>query len=336
MEDGDEDYVDGLLDRDYSNDIGLVVDGGNESETNECKSTGTSEDDDSVDGSHSGNGNSDEGNGNSSDGNRSGGDGDGNGNDDDGNVNDNDGNNSNAGNGCNDYAIGIVGNGIDKEGYRGTIVRDVRDLGGPGNGPVSIETVPVAQWVVDSISCVTKKGVGGAIMVAVKLANHSGQYTLNTAQMPLSDCVIYFKNMLVAHLHSLAADRKKVIDYVESDAFDGNEYLVALIKQQKWSTRIRDCQCNHTIAAGWKSFDQPSYFHDKCRFYKTKCFGCNKRLVASAPKKDEYKVSTGVFLCVVEAMEECRSLLCALCYNSMFANEKRPSRKRSTCILYNS
>jgi hypothetical protein len=198
------------------------------------------------------------------------------------------------------------------------------------NNDMHIEDVPVEQWMVESVTEIEESREGSPMMATV-LLQRTVQEQRNTARMTLDDCGKYFEKHLVDRLTKFASDKRTVVAYVEDNSeSEALSNLVQLVKKYMWSSRVKDCQCNHSIAAGWKMMDQISYFKTGFRYCGVSCCECLKRIVAAAPTPNEYKAGSGVFLCAVEASEECRGFLCLLCFNKRYANESRPSRKRKT------
>ena len=193
----------------------------------------------------------------------------------------------------------------------------------------TMENIPKSLWVVDKITDITDKSDGKGAMVTVRVSNDIGRKGFVSERITYEDCGQYFPTLLVNRLTNFALERKEFVEYVERSDFEANTCLTQIIKERRWSNKVRDCLCNHSIGAGWKKFDQPAYFQAGARFFGVRCFGCKKEIVAAAPKTGQHKAGSGVFICEVEATESCRAALCLHCFNTRFSNEERPTRKRS-------
>ena len=164
-----------------------------------------------------------------------------------------------------------------------------------------MENIPKSLWVVEKMTDITDKRDGKGAMVTVRVSNDIERKGFVNERITYEDCGQYFQMLLVDRLTKFALEQKAFVEYVEQLDFGENTCLTQVIKERRWSNKVRDCLCNHSIGAGWKKFDQPAYFQAGARFFGVLCFGCDKGIVASAPKLGEYKAGNGVFICEVEA-----------------------------------
>jgi hypothetical protein len=192
------------------------------------------------------------------------------------------------------------------------------------------EDAVMETWDVQLVSEISDKNDGKGLLATVRVVKVTGSPQV-TARITLNECSKYFQAQFVKRMEDIAADRKKMLDFVETNEVEEVEDLVKLIKKQKWSRKIRQCECSHDVSAGWKKWDQSAYFKPGFRFFGSSCMECKKTIVSHGQvKENEYKASFGVFVCIVESVEDCRSILCTHCHQSKFTNEGRPSRKRGT------
>lgn len=194
----------------------------------------------------------------------------------------------------------------------------------------------LSKWKVKKIDNVLLP-VDDTCPMVCAMVSKGGKDDLWCVRMNAEAFAQFFPVDFVCHLNSDVTSKNGVVAYAETLGNQERGHLIDMIANQGWSKKIKKMVCQHDSAAGWTTLDQPAYFKVGCRYYETRCPGCNKMFVPSATKSlDEHRVglsaSERVYVCASDAIADCRCVMCGPCWQVRFSDESRSKRVRKPVV----